>query len=164
MRRRNNQWVDRLQTVYKDFSSFLHYATIYGLAERLGYEDALDAWTANPIVTGSVNPAAYRALSHPTPKTQVLFRVWKNNPQSVIAIFPEHPGTNDPNTCSSYEHVGQHGTCQPSGLLSVTRKAKPTEYKDLAKELKRRGYTLAPIKRLRPSNLTTRRSLIEYAR
>ena len=160
MRRRNNQWVDRLQTVYKNFASFQHYSTMYGLAGRLGYEDALDAWTANPIVTGSVNPSAYRALSHPLPKTQVLFRVWKNNPETVIAIFPEHPGTNDPHTCSSYEHVGQHGACNPSGLVDVTRAAKPTETKELTAELSRRGYKLVKIKRLRPSHLTTRKVLI----
>lgn len=52
-------WQDRLQDNYYDFLEFERCAEVYGLAERLGYTSAQDAWEANPIVQGSVLPSDY---------------------------------------------------------------------------------------------------------
>ena len=46
----------RLQKIYADFAEFEGYDEIYNLAERLGFPDAQEAWEANPVVRGSVNP------------------------------------------------------------------------------------------------------------
>lgn len=58
----NKTWTGRLQDQYVDFEEFLAYAETWGLAERLGYADAQEAWEANPLVTGSTDPADYRRV------------------------------------------------------------------------------------------------------
>ena len=80
-----------------------------------------------------------------TYKTKVIFRVWKKEPKTVIAFFPEiHEG----NYCIlSYEHLGQHGGAKYFGLISETRLAKPEEYKDLFSELELIGYNLKVLKK-----------------
>jgi len=55
-------------------------------------------------------------------KTIVVFRRWRKSQvasQSVIALFPEieHRWP----LCSSYEHVGQHGGADYTGVISVTK-------------------------------------------
>jgi len=88
-------------------------------------------------------------------KTKVIFRHWRGN---VIAIFPEDPGNNDPYTCSSYEHVGQHGACDPQGIIGDSKLATPEEYKDLKNELENQvGYNLQIIKKHTQSHLNTRK-------
>lgn len=72
-------------------------------------------------------------------QTKVIFRKWKHT-GDVIALFPEHPGTNDPNTCQSYEHVGQHGAADPDIVQGCTTRATPDEYRDLLNELTLIGY------------------------
>ena len=75
------------------------------------------------------------------PVTPVIFRVWpKKEGGGVIALFPTHPGTNDPHTCDSYEHVGQHGSADCHGLIGRTRLAKPVEYASLKRELEGAPY------------------------
>lgn len=69
----------------------------------------------------------------------VIFRKFRSKPQEVIAIFPTEPGTNDPSTCMSYMHNGQHGWADGT-LTSVTTLAKPSEYASLLKELRMIGY------------------------
>jgi hypothetical protein len=49
-------WQARLQKIYVDFAEFEGYDEIYNLAKRLGFPYAQEAWEANPIVRGSVNP------------------------------------------------------------------------------------------------------------
>lgn len=49
-----------LRYAYTDFSEWEQFSDIYGLAKRLGYDSALDAWVANPIVEGSINPSDFR--------------------------------------------------------------------------------------------------------
>lgn len=71
-------------------------------------------------------------------KTVVVFRVWHNG--DVIALFPNEDAGNG--LCSSYEHVGQHGGADYVGVVSLTRPAKPGEYRELATELRRIGYKL----------------------
>lgn len=95
-------------------------------------------------------------MSKPAP-TKVIFRVWHNN-SGVIALFPEEPGTNNAYTCSSYEHVGQHGAADPVNVIQLTRPAKPDEYADLKAELERIGYALKVCQRITRESLDVRRA------
>ena len=69
--------------------------------------------------------------------TKVIFR--KFNDGEIIALFPTLIGTNDPYTCSSYMHTGQHGSATPD-IVSVTSLATPDEYAGLLSELISIGY------------------------
>lgn len=75
-------------------------------------------------------------------RTKVLFRKFKKG-GDIIAIFPQEPWTNDPHTCISYQHLGQHGQCSPDLLRDITVTAKPEEYAPLWRELVSIGYSLA---------------------
>lgn len=57
-------WQNRLRNVYDSFDEFASFSDIYGLAHRLGYESAEEAWEANPIVRGSVNPSDYGVVEN----------------------------------------------------------------------------------------------------
>ncbi len=92
---------------------------------------------------------AFQRLS--APATVAVFRVWLDSPETraaakegkpqVLALFPYDPGTYDPATCGSYEHIGQHDSARPSAELNaVTRPAKPAEYAALARELESAPY------------------------
>ena len=70
--------------------------------------------------------------------TPVIFRKF-NDTKTIIALFPTEPGTNDPYTCNSYMHTGQHGSASPD-IVSITTPAKFEEYKDLFSELRQIGY------------------------
>ena len=76
-------------------------------------------------------------------KTDVIFRMFKGE---CIAIFPGECGTNDPNTCMSYMHVGQHGACVPSLVIGKSTLATFTEYRSLYHELMLIGYELRVVK------------------
>ncbi len=52
-------WQGRLQDQYEDEEEFLSADAVYGLACRLGFDDATRAWHENPLVQGSVNPDDY---------------------------------------------------------------------------------------------------------
>ena len=64
-------WQSRLQDVYANFDEFEAFAETYGLHQRLGYETPRDAWDANPLVQGSVNPADYRRVSETKKRRRV---------------------------------------------------------------------------------------------
>lgn len=77
-------------------------------------------------------------------KVKVIFRILE---EEVIALFPEIPGDENPNTCLSYMHLGQHG----SATLDLTyecRLAKPEEYAPLKEELESLEYDLDIRKRI----------------
>lgn len=95
-----------------------------------------------------------------TEETPVIFRKW--NDGSIIALFPADPGTNHAYTCSSYEHVGQHGAAEPVGVIRRTRPATPQEYADLKRELESApyGYRLKVFQRLHYSFLDIRRAAL----
>ena len=79
-------------------------------------------------------------------KTRVIFRVYKGE---LLALFPAVSGTvNKPWHCSCYAHVGQHSACNPSEVMRHSRAATRAEYQDLARELRRTGYTLQIVKRI----------------
>lgn len=72
-------------------------------------------------------------------KTKVLFRKFQEG--DIIALFPQYPGTNDPRTCMSYMHIGQHGSADIS-LAHTLKRATEEEYQPLKKELESLGYDL----------------------
>lgn len=92
--------------------------------------------------------------------TPVIFRRWKDG--DIIALFPTHPGTCDPSTCSSFMHVGQHGSADLAHVINSTSPAKPEEYADLFRELESPpyGYRLKLIKRHTRQHFKTRRAEI----
>jgi hypothetical protein len=90
-------------------------------------------------------------------KTKVIFRIYKDS--EVIALFPEMSGTNNPSTCGSYMHVGQHGAASPE-LIQTTRPASRKEYAPLAAELRRIGYRLRIVRRFSRADYFARRAEI----
>lgn len=105
-----------------------------------------------------------------TQKTKVVFRIWpKSQGGEVIAIFPRDPGTNDPATCSSYVHFGQHGNCNPTALARTLRLATPAEYAHLKRELENYGppeahYVLEIAKRCTSADYDERKRQIAASR
>lgn len=71
--------------------------------------------------------------------TPVIFRVWRQQPRSVFALFPAEPSDYDGLSCSSYEHIGQHGAADYTGCMARSRPATPREYRDLMAELRSYG-------------------------
>ncbi len=55
-------WEAKLQENYSSFSEFESYAEMRGLHTRLGYATPEEAWEANPLVQGSVNPTDFRKV------------------------------------------------------------------------------------------------------
>ncbi len=94
-----------------------------------------------------------------TPLTPVIFRRWKKEPHSVIALFPTLPGNDNLDTCESYEHIGQHGAADitlmmrkmtvPATLLSF-------DVRELGDELFKRGYRLTVRQRESRKDYLTR--------
>lgn len=78
-------------------------------------------------------------LTEPVP---VIFRAFRTHPRHVVAILPTLHGDQHRYTCQSYEHVGQHGACDPQELVRMTRPAQPAEYAFLLAEMKGLGYIL----------------------
>jgi hypothetical protein len=73
-------------------------------------------------------------------KTRVVFRKWKDGRQTVIALFPDIPEVRG--CVLSYEHIGQHGGADYTGVIHATSLATPDEYASLARELEGQGYLL----------------------
>lgn len=108
------------------------------------------------------------------PLTPVIFRRWPKERcrdflgrvywtgGDAVAIFPTLPGTSDEYTCSSYEHLGQHGACNGRGFVNRTILAKPEEYADLKKELESPpfNYRLRIYSRWQPSFDVERRKAL----
>lgn len=74
-------------------------------------------------------------------RTVVIFRVFKDG--DVLALFPYEPGTGEPDSCSSYQRVGQHSSADYTHCIKATRPATPEEYAPLKAELESIGYELA---------------------
>ena len=108
------------------------------------------------------------------PLTRVIFRKFLDHQDTdygdgVIALFPDEPGTNDPATCMSYMHTGQHGSASTRiiwGEPRVTRPATPDEYADLKRELENPPYEyrLRVIKRTPPDSARIRVAKIRRTR
>jgi len=80
-------------------------------------------------------------------KTVVVFRMWKAEPRTCLALFPDIDA--GAGLIQSYEIIGQHGGADYPFCLKRTRPAKPWEYARIKSELKRIGYNLVIRKRAR---------------
>lgn len=101
------------------------------------------------------------AFTQDTEETPVVFRKYgARKGGEIIALFPTVLGTYDPYTCSSYVHVGQHGSADPRHVVNDTRPASPAEYEDLKRELEGApfGYRLKICRRLEPRFLEARKA------
>ena len=106
-----------------------------------------------------IRKATKRAKSAKIP---VIFRKWMFRNSGIIALFPTLPGTNSPYTCSSYEHIGQHGSADPQSVIERTKIAKPAEYAPLLRELHQIGYRNLVVKqRYQHSYLEERRKALK---
>lgn len=76
-------------------------------------------------------------------KTAVIFRRWKGGNGGIIALFPEIPADIHGYYVLSYEHIGQHGAANYSGVIARTVPASEEEYCNLKQELESIGYVLA---------------------
>ena len=136
-----------------------------------GYDAPCPCKDCHPPLIGEEHPHAefiHKRFDHVSHKkaadetTPVLFRKWKKE-GDVIAIFPYDLGNNDPATCSSYQHVGQHGSCDPQHLMGVTTEALPEEYEPLKQELESAPYhyQLMLIHKLPANSYTHRQQLLQ---
>ena len=92
-------------------------------------------------------------------KTKVIFRKFPaRHGGEVLALFPELPGTNDPHTCLSYQHTGQHGAAS-ADIGRTLPLATPEEYAPLKRELESIGYALDVQTRFSSSARAIRQSL-----
>lgn len=75
-------------------------------------------------------------------ETIVIFRKWyrRCDGTGIIALFPAEPWSGRDPMVTSYEHVGQHGAADYSGVLSRTKPASPDEYAALKRELESAPY------------------------
>jgi hypothetical protein len=81
---------------------------------------------------------------------KTIYRTFKKG-GDTIALFPEIPADLNGDFCSSYQQIGQHGSCSPMGtwFCRITRPATPEEIIPLEKELLRIGYEkIVPVKRI----------------
>jgi hypothetical protein len=105
----------------------------------------------------------------PSKYDRVILRRWRSAPHDLIAVFPDEPGTNSPHTCSSYMHVGQHGSCdwhlaivpQTEPVRSKTVYGLPSDAAALLAELKQIGYHPRLVQRMPRDALSIRHNKIK---
>lgn len=68
------------------------------------------------------------------PVVPIMFRMWRGE-SAPFAMFPTLPGTNEPHTCTIYQHIGQHSSGGVALCIANSRPARVAEYKDLLNEL-----------------------------
>lgn len=91
---------------------------------------------------------------------RVIFRRDKSDGE-IVALFPALAGTcNDPFSCTCYASMGQHSSASVY-FIRRTIPAKPSEYRELAKELRRIGYKLKIAKRFTQSDLSARKEQLK---
>jgi hypothetical protein len=129
--------------------------TLRALHERGAsqYEALQELWRRGRVLNYDqvlIALAPLTSFQQDNDKTPCLMRFFDGE---LLAIFPTLPGNNNSYSCSCYAHVGQHGACD---LLTVTgprsRRANPSEYKDLQTELESApyGYRLKIFERRQP--------------
>jgi hypothetical protein len=92
-----------------------------------------------------------------TPADKVIFRIeGTGRNESVVALFPRLAATYDPWFCTCYAHLGQHATADPR-YMRLTRPASPKQYRELARELRGRGYRVHVGHRFTRADLEERR-------
>lgn len=92
-------------------------------------------------------------------KDKVIFRKDRTKDGSVFALFPLIATDRNGYYCQSYQHIGQHSGADYAGCVRASRPAKPSEYKDLARELRGRGYRLQVIQRAPLNAYEVRRAM-----
>ena len=75
-------WQGKLQDQYRDFAEFEDCDEIFGLAERLGFNNAQEAWEINPTVMGSTNPADFQIAPDEFYYAYVTAAFWSSNDES----------------------------------------------------------------------------------
>lgn len=96
--------------------------------------------------------------------TPVIFRVSRDNPDDVYALFPEELGSYEARTCSCYQHTGQHSIADPYACIRSSRPARPEEYAKLLRELEVLGYDdLRIVARHTHRHLETREQALRIA-
>jgi hypothetical protein len=74
-------WQCRLRKNYKDQVEFEYFSNMHGLHVRLGYSSPSEAWQANPLIQGSVNPSDYRRIQE--------WGIW------IVRYWSQDPKIND---------------------------------------------------------------------
>jgi hypothetical protein len=100
-------------------------------------------------------------MEQDTEVTKVIFRQFEQDDHAIIALFPELPGSSDPQTCLSYIHVGQHGAASVQAARERTRPAYPGNYAPLKAELESLGYKLQVIHRFTQAAQEKRRAALK---
>ncbi len=70
----------------------------------------------------------------------LVLRVWKGDPDDVFALFPTDPADNYGRYCTSYQHIGQHGSADYCHCIRNSRPATKAEARPLLIDLRRIGY------------------------
>ena len=86
----------KLQESYSDMDEWLHYAQTFGLARRLGYDNAVHAWDDNPTIQGSVIPSDFCRVETPEtptkkPKHCRICGRDERDKQTICEFNPEYP-------------------------------------------------------------------------
>ena len=89
--------------------------------------------------------------------TKVIFR--KETDGTITAVFPELPGTNDPQTFTVYAHIGQHSSANYDWYRTTTA-ASLHECESLFRELQSIGYNLQVVKRFTARHSIERRKVL----
>ena len=125
----------------------------YRIAWSLGQSDSA------PILNTGKSGKKQNGRTHKMDTTKVIFRKFKDN-VDIIALFPRISENYDYSQfCSSYMHVGQHGTACVD-LNGITVLAKESEYIDLKKELESIGYVLSVGKKCTKSDTIARKGQV----
>ena len=91
--------------------------------------------------------------------TRVIYRKYAEG--DIVAVFPDEPGTHNPSTCMTYQHIGQHGSAGAALVMAHTSPARPGEYAELKRELVSIGYAdLHTVKRMPPTAYRNRQALV----
>lgn len=80
-----------------------------------------------------------------TEMVDVIFRLDREG--IVFALMPGLAGTQDPRTCTAYEHVGQHSSADVRHCIDKSTPATQEEYASLLHELQGIGYLVNVVKR-----------------
>jgi len=86
----------------------------------------------------------------------VIFRRWKAEPRSIIAILPTLPGNQDHHTCETYDSAEGFGYGHFRSMIRRTIPADPKEYAPLLRHMTRLGDRFIPIHRATREHHKTR--------
>jgi hypothetical protein len=88
-------WKAQLQDNYSSLSEFESYSETFGLAKRLGFETAAEAWEANPLIQGSTNPNDFRLASIRGNESIQISNALPSGEWSKVRCYDSGPKAND---------------------------------------------------------------------